>query len=47
MFASLEKFSNSIKEWIIANQSNPILWVGLFVLGLVVFFVTYNALHKD
>lgn len=47
IWESLQKGSESIKNWIIAHQSNPLLWVGLFLLGLVVFFVTYNALQRE
>lgn len=35
------------RNWLIENHSNPFLWVGLFLLGLVIFGVGYNALHKD
>lgn len=38
---------NPFKEWIIANYTNPFLWLGLVLLGLAVFGGTYNALHKD
>ena len=31
----------------IENQSNPVLWVGLLVLGMGVFFLTYSALQKE
>lgn len=47
IWESLEKASEEVKNWIIAHQSNPLLWVGLFLLGLVVFFVTYNALQRE
>lgn len=44
---SLEKSSKDIQNFLINEGRNPILWIGLFVLGLVVFFLTYSALHKD
>lgn len=43
----LEKTSASFREWIIQNQSNPILWIGLVLAGLIVFMVTYNALQTE
>lgn len=43
---SLEKVGDSIKEFLINADHNPFVWIGLFVLGLVVFFATYNALNK-
>lgn len=39
--------SDSFREWILENSNNPLLWVGLFMLGLIIFFVTYNALQKE
>lgn len=36
----------SFKEWIIDNSMNPILYIGLFGLGLFIFLVTYRALSK-
>lgn len=44
---SLEKFGENVQNFLIDSGRNPVIWIGLFVLGLVVFFVTYNALHKD
>lgn len=35
------------RDWIIENHNNPFLWLGLLLLGLVVFGIGYNALHKD
>jgi len=37
----------NLKEFIIDNNSNPILWIGLFFLGLAVFSFTYRALTKN
>lgn len=36
-----------LKEWIIKNQGNPILWLGLFGLGLLIFESTYRSLQKE
>lgn len=44
---SINKAADSFKEWIIANSMNPLLWVGLFFLGIFIFVATYRALHKD
>ena len=43
---SINEIANNFKEWIINNGGNPILWVGLFFLGIFVFSVTYRALNK-
>lgn len=47
IWESLVKASDSVKDWIIDHQGNPLLWVGLFLIGLVVFFITYNALQRE
>lgn len=44
---SIEEVSDKFQDWIIENQSNPILWVGLLVLGMSVFYMTYNALQRE
>lgn len=35
------------RDWIIDNHNNPFLWVGLLLLGLAIFGIAYNALHKE
>ena len=47
IMSGIEEASNNFQDWIIENQSNPILWVGLLVAGLAVFFLTYSALQKE
>ncbi len=39
--------AKKFQDWIIANQSNPILWIGLFFGGLLIFYMVYSALHKN
>ena len=41
----LQKVSDNFREWVI-NHSGPGLMIIFFIIGLAVFFVTYNALHK-
>lgn len=43
----LNELTETFRAWIIANSSNPILWIGLFVAGILVFFITYDALNKN
>lgn len=43
----LNKMSDHLKDFIIANQGNPFFWVGTFCLGLAVFAFTYSALQKE
>ena len=35
------------KEWILANYSNPFLWLGLFLAGLALFGIGYDRLSKN
>lgn len=44
---SINKVADNFKEWIIENSTNPLLWVGLFFLGILVFVVTYRSLNKE
>ena len=43
---SINEVADSFKEWIIDNSTNPLLYIGLFFLGIFVFAVTYRALNK-
>lgn len=44
---SLDKIGKSFQDFLIDAERNPVVWIGLFLLGLAVFFLTYRALHKD
>lgn len=35
------------KDFMMENHNNPIVWMAIFLIALVVFGLTYNALHKD
>lgn len=47
IFDSINDTADRFKDWIVANGSNPVLWIALFFGGVLLFFITYNALHKD
>ncbi len=44
---TLDKWMEPVKEFIVRHQSNPILWLALFGLGLFVFITVYRALQKE
>lgn len=47
LWETINELANDFKDWIIVNgQNNPVLWTGLFLLGLAVFAFTYKALSK-
>ena len=47
IWESLKEFSFTFRDWIIANQRNPLFWLGLFLLGLLITSLLYNALQKE
>lgn len=44
---SINKAGDSVKDFFISSDRNPVIWIGLFLIGIVVFFLTYNALNKN
>lgn len=43
---AIQNGADSFKNFIVDNGSNPILWVSLFFIGILIFFFTFNALNK-
>lgn len=41
------ELTEPVRDFFITNARNPFLWVGIIVIGLIVFEVTYKALSKD
>lgn len=44
---TLNKWNESVKGFFLEYGDNPLLWIGLFGLGLLIFFLTYSALHRN
>ncbi len=44
---TLEEWSEKLKSWIMENYSNPLLWVGILVVGIVFFKTMFGTLNKD
>lgn len=44
---TVEEMVQPFKDFIMKNHSNPFLWTGFVLLGLLVFGIAYNALHRD
>lgn len=44
---TLEKWSENLKSWIMENYGNPILWVGIVVVGLVLFKLLFGTLNRN
>ncbi len=43
----LEKVMQPVRDWIFKNHSNPLLWLTLFVLGILIFAVVFRSLQKE
>jgi hypothetical protein len=43
----LNKKSESLRNWIAEHVDNPLFWLIMFGLGILVFFFTYNALQTE
>ncbi len=39
--------TSDIKEFFIENCRNPILWIAIIVIGLLIFEWVYKSLHRD
>ena len=44
---TLKEYSDKLREWTISNTNNPLFWLIAFLLGLVIFKLTYDALSKN
>lgn len=47
LWSTLEDYSNKLKEWIFANYSNPLLWIGLVGGGFLIFKAVFSALNTE
>jgi len=47
IWQNIENFFGNIKEFFIEHGNNPLLWLGIFLLGLLVFELVFQALNKD
>lgn len=43
----ISEIPENFKSFILEHNDNAFLWIGLFFGGLLVFWLTYNALHKN
>lgn len=44
---TLGHWMEPVKEFMVKHQSNPLLWLALFGLGIFVFVTVYRALQKE
>lgn len=44
---TLNKWGDQIKVWAIDASKNPFFWLALFLLGVLIFKLVYDALNKN
>lgn len=47
IWEKLNEIAIDVKDFFLENNRNPILWVGIILIGLALFEIVYNKLHKD
>ena len=47
IWEKLEEWSEGLKQWIFANYSNPLLWIGIVGGGFLIFKAVFSALNTD
>ena len=44
----IDKFMKPVKQWIFDNYDNPFFWLGIVIIVLIIFGISYTAVHgKD
>lgn len=43
----LNEIMEPVKQFFLNNSRNPVLWIGIIILGLILFEVVYKMLNKD
>lgn len=47
VISKLEEWSDTFRDWIFANYSNPLLWIGILGVAFVFFATMFGTLNKD
>lgn len=43
----INEWVEPFRNWVIANHSNPVMWLGFILIGILIFSITFGALHKN
>jgi len=46
-FDSVEKLIEPVERFIHDNFNNPLMWLAIFGVGLLIFHMTHSALQKE
>ncbi len=41
------EITKNVKGFFLENSRNPFLWVGIIIIGLLIFEWVYKSLHRD
>ena len=44
---TLEVWSEKLKNWIMDNYGNPLLWIGILLIGIVMLKFVFGTIDKD
>ena len=47
LWDKLSEWSEGLKAWIFDHYNNPLLWVGIIVVGFLIFKAVFSTLNKD
>lgn len=42
----IKKIALDVKEWFLENGSNPFVWVGIILVGLLLFEIIFKSLNE-
>lgn len=42
----ITKFMKPVHRWIENNYNNPVFWIGIVLIALIIFGISYSFLHK-
>ena len=47
LWTKLNELSERFKDFMVSHDQSVALYTGLFMLGLLIFIIVFNALNKD
>lgn len=47
LWDKLQEWSDSFQAWLFEHYNNPLLWIGIVVVGFLIFRGVYSTLNKD
>lgn len=47
IWEEITEFAGKVKDFILNNSRNPVVWIGIIIVALFIFEFVYKKLHKD